>query len=83
MLATSSLEWTLPGPIDFAFLDSELDIRHLEIERFWPYLHGGTVLAIHDTGPQHPVRGHLEQFADKLILLDLPTPRGITLARLR
>lgn len=79
----SSLDWTPPGPIDLAWLDSRLDARWQEIERYWPALHDRTVLAIHDTGPQHPVRDSLRRFADKLVLLDLPTPRGVTLARLR
>jgi len=83
VLAADSTGWIPPGPIDFAFLDSELDTRAREIEHFWPWLHAGTVLAIHDTGPHHPVRKTLDQFADKLVLLDLPTPRGVTLARLR
>lgn len=79
----SSLTYDPPGPIDFAWLDSDLDTRWREIERYWPYLHDRTVIAIHDTGPQHPVRATLERFADKLVLLDLPTPRGVTIARLR
>lgn len=79
----SSLVFDPPGPIDFAWLDSELDTRWQEIERYWPHLHAGTVLAIHDTGPQHPVRRTLDRYADKLVLLDLPTPRGVTIARLR
>jgi predicted O-methyltransferase YrrM len=83
VLAVDSTTWTPPGPIDFAFLDSELDTRWQEIERFWPWLHDRTVLAIHDTAPHHPVRKTLAQFEDKMVLLDLPTPRGITLARLR
>ena len=75
--------WTPPGAIDFAFLDSDLDTRAREIEHFWPWLHERTILAIHDTGPQHPVRASLGVFEDKLNFFDLPTPRGITLARLR
>lgn len=79
----SSLDWTPPGPIDMAWLDSALHTRWQEIDRWWPHVHDRTVLAIHDTGPQHPVRRSLDRFADKLTILDLPTPRGVSLAMRR
>lgn len=72
-----------PAPIDLAFLDSSLEARPQELRDFAPYMHERTVIAVHDTGPQHPVRKAIDPIAAELgfVLLDLPTPRGLTIGR--
>ncbi|MEU0493503.1 class I SAM-dependent methyltransferase [Nocardiopsis sp. NPDC006139] len=72
-----------PAPIDLAFLDSSLEARPQELIDFAPYMHDRTIIVVHDTGPQHPVRASIAPVADKLgfTLLDLPTPRGLTIGR--
>lgn len=82
----SSLTWVPPGPIDFAWLDSDAHRRQLEVRAYLPWMHDRTVVGIHDTGPQHPVRGLLQPLEDEGLLLSplyLPTPRGVCFARVR
>lgn len=79
-----SLEYHPPGLVDLFWLDSETDIRHLEIRHFLPWMHSRTVIGVHDTGPQHPVRGFLEPLVAEGIVeppLWLPTPRGVAFMR--
>jgi predicted O-methyltransferase YrrM len=81
----SSLVWQPPGPIDFAWIDCDASRRHLVLRAWLPWMHDRTVVGIHDTGPQHPVRELLRPLEDEglLSLLDLPTPRGVSFARIR
>lgn len=84
--AQSSLTFTPPGPIDFAWFDSDAHRRQLEIRAYLPWMHARTVIGVHDTGPQHPVRELLRPLeADGVLLsvLDLPTPRGVVFARVK
>lgn len=85
VVCMSSLAWTPPGPIDFAWLDSDAHRRQLELRAYLPWMHDRTVVGIHDTGPQHPVRELLRPLEAEglLSLLDLPTPRGVSFARIR
>jgi hypothetical protein len=79
-----SLEFTPTQPIDFAWLDSLPEIRHLEFRRYYPHMHSRTIVGFHDTGPMHPVRGFLDELEAEGLLrtLDFPTPRGFTLAKI-
>lgn len=86
VITGDSLTYTPPGKVDFCWLDSAIDTRHREILRFLPHMHHRTVIGVHDTGPQHSVRGHLEPLiADGVIEppLWLPTPRGAAFTRLK
>lgn len=74
----------LPGPIDFAFLDSGPDeIRCHELRALHPKLAASGVVVIHDSGLQHGLRPHLiktlRELGMQFIMLD--TPRGVTIAR--
>jgi predicted O-methyltransferase YrrM len=82
---TSSLVWQPPAPIDFAWIDCDASRRHLVLRAWLPWMHDRTVVGIHDTGPQHPVRELLRPLEAEglLSLLDLPTPRGVSFARIR
>lgn len=80
----SSLEFTPPGLVDLLWLDSHPDIRADELRAFWPACTDRTIVAVHDTGPQHVVRPTVEQLAEQRLISDplwLPTPRGMALAR--
>jgi predicted O-methyltransferase YrrM len=81
----SSLVWQPPAPIDFAWIDCDASRRHLVLRAWLPWMHDRTVVGIHDTGPQHPVRELLRPLEHEglLSLLDLPTPRGVSFARIR
>lgn len=74
----------IPGPVDFAFLDSGPDeIRCHELRALFPKLAATGVVVIHDSGLQHGMRPHiisaLYELGMQFIMFD--TPRGITLAR--
>lgn len=85
----SSLDYEPPEPIAFAWLDSHIAIRHLEIMHLLPHLTRGAIIGIHDTGPQHPVMGYLEETRlvptsnskGRLSIINLHTPRGVIFAQ--
>lgn len=79
----SSLDYEPPAPIDFGFFDSDAHIRHLEIGRLLPHFSQGALLAVHDTGPQHPVLTYLQPLINngRLTALNLRTPRGVLIAQ--
>lgn len=80
----SSMEFEPPGPIDFAWFDSLLHLRWPEFVRFWPRMHERTVVGFHDTATQHgPWSGVIFENEEWLDAIDLPTPRGVTLGRVR
>jgi Glycosyl transferase family 2/Methyltransferase domain len=83
VVQASSVEWSLPGPVDFAWFDSLCHLRPVEFRRWLPWMHDRTVVGFHDTGPQHPVRGLLRPLEDEGLLapMYLPTPRGVCFAR--
>lgn len=83
VLGYSSLAYTPPSPVDFAWFDSDCAIRPAEFERYLPHMHDRTVVGFHDTGPQHPVRGLLAPLEHRRVIepLYLPTPRGVMFAR--
>jgi hypothetical protein len=75
-----SLAYTPDRPVDLAWFDSETLIRADELTRFRPWMHARTVVGFHDTAPHHGWRWRLDGLG--LVLLDLPTPRGVTFGRL-
>jgi len=77
----SSLDWEPTGKIDFCWLDSGLDTRIPEFNKYYPHLKG-SIIGIHDTGPQHSIRAEIEaHILDRLSPLWIPTPRGVMLAQ--
>ena len=73
------------GLVDFAFLDSGMDIdRCDELRSLYPMLRNGGVVAIHDTGIHTYLRErHLPPLLRELDMQHLffDTPRGLTLCR--
>ena len=80
-LLMSSSGFTPPAPIDFAWFDSETNLRLPEFLAFRPFMHDRTVVGFHDTAPHHGYRPTLDSLG--IALLDLPTPRGVTFGRVR
>jgi predicted O-methyltransferase YrrM len=73
-------DWTPPGPVDFCFFDSSFGARRLEFYALLPFMHERTVVVFHDTAPHHPLRPLLDDMP--LTLLDLHTPRGVSVGQL-
>lgn len=76
----SSLDYVPDGPVGFAWLDSYEDLRVAEAVHYHRWMGPGSVIGIHDTGPQHqPLRAHIEALVGEgwLNPLWLPTPRGV------
>jgi SAM-dependent methyltransferase len=83
--STSYLPSVDDPPLDFVWFDSLLHLRHIELLRFRPYMSERCVVGFHDTAPRRRVRKHLNELeADGHLvgLLHLPTPRGVTFARI-
>jgi hypothetical protein len=83
VLNMSSMTYTPTRPIDFAWFDSQAELRPQEFLRYLPWMHDRTVVGFHDTGPQHPVRDLLAPLETCGVIqpLYLPTPRGAMFAR--
>lgn len=77
----SSMKWTPPGPVGFAWLDSRFELRVPEFRRLYRHFIPGAIVGFHDTGPHRgQLRGQIEGLeADGMLLpVHLPTPRGVT-----
>lgn len=78
-LVQPAQEFEPPGPVDFAWFDSETDQRVAEFRHLRRWMHRRTVVGFHDTAPRHRYRPQLDALG--IQLLDLPTPRGVTFGR--
>jgi predicted O-methyltransferase YrrM len=77
----SSLEFTPTAPIDLLFIDSAIEIRMQEIDHFKPWLHKDSLVVVHDT--RNSDLGELLAKRGDLVVLDLPTPRGVAILKLK
>lgn len=66
------------GTIDFAWFDSLTTLRAAEFAYYRQWMHAGSVVGFHDTAPRFGWRQQLV-LVGGLALIDLPTPRGVTL----
>ncbi len=76
-------QFTPPGPVGFAWLDSLHHLRVPEFRQLHPHMTPGAFVGFHDTGPhQGPLRSAIEQLEAEGLLLPvfLPTPRGVAFA---
>jgi predicted O-methyltransferase YrrM len=83
----SSLDFTPPQEIDFAWFDSLYELRAEEFRRFRPWLSPGGIVAFHDwtsglRGHYLDVRAEVEALAAEGLLrpVFVPSPRGIVVA---
>ena len=73
-----SLKFTPREPVGFAWLDSLMELRRPELERYAPWLTEGAVVGIHDTSPHHGPLGPVFDTLPGARSIRLPTPRGVT-----
>lgn len=87
VLEMSSFEWLsqrqeTKGQVDFALLDTHIEMRAEELRLLTPHLSENAVVVVHDTSPLHPCRGDTELLAELRAsgfqVIHLPTPRGLT-----
>ncbi len=76
--SVSSLEFTPPGPIGFAWLDSRTELRIPEFEHLRPHLPAGAIVGFHDTGPHQGGWGRDVEHLPGTQAIRLRTPRGVT-----
>lgn len=73
--------------IDFALLDTHIEMRAEELALLTPHLSEQAVVVVHDTSPQHPCRGESTLldalYASGFQVIHLPTPRGLTVLQRR
>ena len=77
-----SLSFMPPALVDFAWIDSLLPLRVIELRWFRPFLPSGAIVGIHDAGPQHGIRTTIEA-ETWLRPIYLRTPRGVIFAEVR
>lgn len=82
VIAGSSMAWTPPDAVDFAWFDSLLPLRVDEFRRYVEHMWSGATVGFHDCGPQHSLRPGIEALAAEGLLrpIYLPTPRGAIFA---
>lgn len=75
---SSSLKFTPAEPIGFAWLDSRMDLRVQEFERFRPHILPGGIVGFHDTSPHQGEWGRDVECLPGTRAIRLRTPRGVT-----
>lgn len=79
VLVCPSLDFTPEQPVDFAWLDSRLELRVAEFQHLRPWLREGSVVGFHDTSPHHQGGyGEAVESLDRTRAIRLRTPRGVT-----
>lgn len=76
----SSIEFDPVDVIDFAWLDSLLDLRIPEFMRFRQWMRVGTIVGFHDTAAHFGLFGPTVHSLPGVRTISLPTPRGVTFA---
>lgn len=78
-----SLEWESPVTFDFMFYDSEIEVREQEMRKYRMCASRRCVWALHDTRNPRLSAALARLSAEGLIgsVLELDTPRGMTLGR--
>jgi predicted O-methyltransferase YrrM len=71
----------LPGPVDFLFVDGDLDNRDASLRHWMPWLSENHLVAVHDSVKREQVRKAIES-VHPVQQIDVVTPRGITLLKL-
>jgi predicted O-methyltransferase YrrM len=70
----------LPGPVDFLFVDGDLDNRDASLIHWQPWLSANHIVAVHDSVKREQVREALDA-VPHLERIDIVTPRGLTLMK--
>ena len=80
----ASLEFEPKQPIDFALLDSDIGIRHLEFRHFRHHFAQSAFVAFHDVAPHHgALNDNVRALVNEGLItgIDFPTPRGLFLGK--
>lgn len=80
----SSLDLEVEGTIDILYSDSDLSIRESEVRKFLPQIKPGGLVLIHDASSSFRVVREAALRLEReglLIVLLLPTPRGLVVAQ--
>lgn len=78
VLEVASLDFTPVEEIGFAWLDSRMELRVPEFERYRPWMRPGTIVGFHDTAPHHGGwNGEIGKLPGTRSI-QLRTPRGVT-----
>lgn len=83
---SSSLDYIPDQPVDLLFLDSHRPLRVKELFHYKNYLQPQTIIVWHDSSPEHAdVFKAVNKLKDDLVLdaVLLPSPRGLTISKLR
>ena len=78
----ASLDFTPERRVDFAWLDSRLELRISEFERYAAWMEPGAIVGFHDTAPHHGPFGDEIEALPGVRALRLRTPRGVTFAQI-
>lgn len=82
VLPMSSFDYRPQCQIDLLFSDAEMGNRIAEIERYRPFLAPRAWVVVHDSLKHASVIGDLSTLG-WIERIDIPTPRGLTIGRLR
>jgi predicted O-methyltransferase YrrM len=89
ILCQSSMDWNplVALPIGLVFSDSYGPVRIPEVQRMIPFMSAGATVIFHDTAPE-PAFPFRQMLQEELVepgifaLVDLPTPRGVSIGQL-
>ena len=71
---------SLPGLVDFLFVDGDLDNREASLLHWRPWLSANHIVAVHDSVKREQVRESIDA-VPHLERIDIVTPRGLTLMK--
>lgn len=74
--------WTW-GPIDFAWFDSLIELRWQEFDFYYPHMSPGALICWHDCAPRFGTWSDQVRNDPRLRVIDMPTPRGMLMGRIR
>ncbi len=81
-----SVEYLTKAPFDqskkyLVFSDTDIKVRPTEVELVKKHLPVGTIIAVHDTSDEHPFGPMNLKDKTTIPLVELPSPRGLTILR--
>lgn len=74
----ASLDFTPAARVGFAWLDSRMELRVPEFERYRPWMDPGAIVGFHDTAPHHGGWSDVLHALPGTRGMTLRTPRGVT-----
>jgi predicted O-methyltransferase YrrM len=83
MTAVEAAKNTPTGDVDFLFVDTGAESRIGDLEAWEKHLSPFSVVAVHDTDTERPIRDEVDAFCtwNRWMYIHLPTPRSLSLMR--